>query len=314
VRLPGYFKRVYGWAGASVIILSLDVFAGAVSIIPVADTSLLEFFPSNNIGGAIELIAGTGENLTRHRPLIKFDVAGQLPTGARVTAAQLVLEVTKVPQNGFAFAEYGLHRMLKDWGEGNKVSSTNCMSCAGSGWPASTNEACWLDAFTDAPGDWTEPGAQATNDYVALPASVATVYKEADNPYIFVSTPKMIADAQLWLDRPATNFGWMLLCQTEDVAFSARRFGSREHPISPPLLQISFLAPPVFERVEKLPGQFNLYFTQLPDQSYRVESRTNISPGVWQTFATFPANGSTNNIIVADANPLPQRFFRLVSY
>jgi len=313
VRAPGTLRRAINRT-ASLLLLASNSFAASVSLIPIADTSLLEFFPSNNIGGAIELIAGTSENLTRHRPLIKFDVAGNLPAGARVTSAQFVVEVTKVPQNGFAFAEYGLHRMLKNWGEGDKVSSTNCMSCAGSGQPASTNEACWLDSFTDAPGDWTEPGAQATNDYVAQAASTATIYKEADNPYTFISTPTMIADVQLWLDQPSTNFGWMLRCQTEEIAFSARRFGSREHPGSPPLLHISFLIPPRFTRIEKLPGQFNLYFTQQPDQSYRIESRSALGIGSWQTFATFPANGSTNVIVVADATAAPHKFFRLVSY
>jgi hypothetical protein len=103
----------------------------SVSLTPVADTTLIEFLPANNLGGGTELLGGTSENLTRHRPLIKFDVAGSLPPGARVTGAQFVIEVTKVPKNGFAFADYGLHRMLKDWGEGDKLSPTNCTSCDG---------------------------------------------------------------------------------------------------------------------------------------------------------------------------------------
>jgi hypothetical protein len=314
VRFVGIHPLAFIASVIGSLLFTGSVTAASVTLHPVADTSLIEFLPGNNLGGGPELIAGTGENLARHRPLIRFDVAGNLPAGARVTSAQFIVDVTKVPQNGFAFADYGLHRMLKPWGEGNQVSPTNCTSCAGWGAPATHNEASWLDAFAYAPGDWTAPGAQPTNDFVAAPATAATIYKEADNPYVFGSTPALVSDVQLWLDRPGTNFGWMLLCQAEEVAFSARRFGAREHPVSPPRLQISFLAPPAFDRVEKLPGQLNLYFTQLPDQGYRVESRTALGVGGWQTFANFPANGNTNSIVVADANPAAQRFFRLVSY
>jgi hypothetical protein len=61
----------------------------------------------------------------------------------------------------------------------------------------------------------------------------------------------LVADVQLWLDQPGSNFGWMLLCQSEGTAFSARRFGSRENPFTTPALAIEFLLPPRIETIHR---------------------------------------------------------------
>jgi len=51
-----------------------------------------------------------------------------------------------------------------------------------------------------------------------------------------------VADVQSWVDNPASNFGWMLMSESEDVPGTARRFGSREtSPV--PTLVVTF-APP----------------------------------------------------------------------
>src|SRR5262249_3123121 len=46
--------------------------------------------------------------------------------------------------------------------------------------------------------------------------------------YVWSSTPQLVADAQDWLNQPATNFGWCL--KTNEQEASAKRFDSREHP------------------------------------------------------------------------------------
>jgi len=73
--------------------------AEVVSLAPVADTSLFEYSPDNNIGGAPFVTAGvTGENAgnSKSRGLLKFDLAPAIPAGARINAARLVLQVTKI--------------------------------------------------------------------------------------------------------------------------------------------------------------------------------------------------------------------------
>ena len=48
----------------------------------------------------------------------------------------------------------------------------------------------------------------------------------------------MVADAQSWLDNPASNFGWLVLGD-ETGAATAKRFDTRESA-SPPILTIEF--------------------------------------------------------------------------
>src|SRR5207249_7454081 len=57
------------------------------------------------------------------------------------------------------------------------------------------------------------------------------------------------ADAQAWLNNPATNFGWMLITESERTPESARRFGSREDPSHAPVLVIGYLVPSITTQI-----------------------------------------------------------------
>src|SRR5437773_1149822 len=76
--------------------------AFTTNLLAAADTSLMEPFPTNNLGGMNVLLAGTGENLKRHRALLRFDVAAQLPAGSKIKTARLTLELAWYPANGYA--------------------------------------------------------------------------------------------------------------------------------------------------------------------------------------------------------------------
>ena len=65
-----------------------------------------------------------------------------------------------------------------------------------------------------------------------------------ESPYEFESTFDTVADLQLWLNHPENNFGWMLISQSEDTPFTARRFNSREEPFgNVPFLTVDFEVP-----------------------------------------------------------------------
>jgi hypothetical protein len=70
------------------------------------------------------------------------------------------------------------------------------------------------------------PGGQAGLDYVAVPVAITPVF-DVDG-YQFGPTPGLTGDVQFWLENPGQNFGWMLICQQENLQFTARRYGSRE--------------------------------------------------------------------------------------
>ena len=100
--------------------------AGAeeVAVLPsVRDATLVESATgalANGSGPAI--FAGRTSQAVepRRRALLAFDVSRALPAGARIIAAELVLELT--PSNPQP-AEIAVHRVLADWGEGASSAS-----------------------------------------------------------------------------------------------------------------------------------------------------------------------------------------------
>src|SRR5437762_2179927 len=91
-----------GW----VIILAAFIpacFGAYTNIVPIADTTLSENYPSNNFGAMKFVNSGTTQNLTKNRALFAFDIAGAIPQGSKIKAAGLTLEVTKLPADGYAF-------------------------------------------------------------------------------------------------------------------------------------------------------------------------------------------------------------------
>ena len=70
MRLSGKLKWAFKCAAAGLVLLVNGSFAASISLLPIADTSLLEYFPSNNIGGAIELIAGLHDHQLAADPMI----------------------------------------------------------------------------------------------------------------------------------------------------------------------------------------------------------------------------------------------------
>ena len=286
--------------------------AATADITSVADTTLSENYANHNLGGVAFVNSGTTQNLTRNRGLFRFDVAGSIPAGSLITSASLTLEVIKQPADGYTFADFGLYRLLQSWGEGDKTSPTNGLN-PGSGSAATAGEATWFYryAFTNA---WSAPGAAATNDHVEFPSATQTIYSIGDSPYTFGPSPELTADLQFWLDHPAGNFGWILICQDEASAFTARRFASREDTNRPPHLQIEYLVPPSVDQVSKVGSQFNLSFVAQPGQNYSVQFRDAAASGIWQLLQTVDPQTNLTRVAVADPASAPQRFYRIISY
>ena len=286
--------------------------AASTSVIPIADTTLSENWPSNNLGGLTFVNSGTTQNFTKNRGLYKFDVAAAIPAHSRINSARLVVEVTKQPADDQHSSDFGLHRMLQPWGEGNKISPTNSVN-QGQGSPATDGEATWYYrfAFTNS---WAAPGAAPTNDYVAAASAAQTVYGLIDSPYTWGSTAQMIADVQFWLDNPSANFGWALVCQAEATDFTARRFASREDTNYPPSLNIDFIPPPQILSVWLQSNQFTLVFAGEGGQSYFAEYRDSLlTNSNWNLLTNIGSLSTTTNVVVTDSLPLsnPNRFYRV---
>jgi hypothetical protein len=273
--------------------------------ISVADTSLLEINPTNNLGGFAGMNGGTTQEFKKTRALLRFDLTS-LPTNAIILAASLKLEVTREPDETPNNTPFGLHRMLRSWGEGDKSPVTQ----PGKGLPASPGEATWECAFhpTNA---WSVPGGAPDVDYSSVESSSQFIYGIGESPYYFETTPELVGDVTTWVRNPIVNFGWMLLCNDEASNFTARRFGTREDISYSPELEVHYLIPPQIGSVQKFPGHFNFHFQAHAGQTYEIEYRTSLTSGNWQTLAQvgpFPANTS---VWVVDSSGAPQRFYRL---
>lgn len=277
---------------------------------PVADTSLLEVAPTNNLGGYPGMNAGTTQEYKKTRALTRFDLSS-LPTNTLVLSAMLQVEVTRQPDEPPNNTTFGLHRMLRPWGEGNKSPAGQQ---AGKGLPASPGEATWECAFHPT-NTWTAPGGAADADFSSVESASQFIYGTGESPYRFETTPELVADVTAWVRQPAVNFGWMLLCNEEGVNFTARRFSTREDTVnSPPFLQVEYLVPPRFDSIQKTAGQCELRFLAAASQSYVVEYREMLTAGDWQPLTEIPPSLQSTNLLVVDTNPTPQRFYRLNTF
>jgi hypothetical protein len=205
--------------------------AGIVNINPSKDNTLYEYDSldgdrSNALG--FHFFAGeTGMNELR-RGVLAFDIARNVPSGSTITAVSLSVNMSRTPTNTAYVVE--LHRLLADWGEGTSVAPGE----EGDGAPATPNDATWRHRFFDTMF-WSAQGG----DFSATVSASQMVGQVGQYTW---SSAQMVADVQVWLDNPASNFGWLMLGDETAIA-TAKRFDTRESA-SPPMLTIEFTRAP----------------------------------------------------------------------
>jgi hypothetical protein len=280
--------------GGFFISTSFVSIAATRTFIPSADASLLEVSPSNSMGGFRGMNSGTTQNGPRTRALLRFDLS-VLPTNTVIQSAQLTVQVTQQPVDGYDFTVFGLHRMFRPWGEGTNVP----VQFPGQGVAAAAGDATWLHAFfpTNA---WSVPGGLAGVDFSPAQSSFETIYDVANSPYIFPSTPELVDDVTLWISHPSTNFGWMLLCGDEFARFTARRYGTREDANNFPVLELKYLVPPVLQISRTNAHQVEIRFTAWAGHTYTIQSRASAKSGTWKTLKTIPAAPTNYTAVVLD--------------
>ena len=173
--------------------------------------------------GRVDVIS-TGE---LRRGVIAFNIAAAVPAGATITSVRLTLNMSRTTTG---LQPVSLHRLLADWGEAGSVAPGG----GGNGAPAQPGDATWLHRFYNTVL-WTRAGG----DFVATAST--TIQVGLAGQYTFLSTPGMVADAQSWLDTPATNFGWIVI-GNESVLATAKRFDTKENIIAStrPALTVDF--------------------------------------------------------------------------
>ena len=274
------------------------------SLVPVADTCLIEIAPDNNMGGATYFNAGANMHGSRNRGLIQFDLS-EIPSGSVITSAVVSVSVVGVPTDGPTASVFELHRMLRSWGEGSELP----IDGAGRGFAATTNEATWNDRFAFANAPWLNPGGEEGVDYSSDVTTAKTISDE--NYYTFPESQTAV-DVQYWLDNPDQNFGWMLKTEDESVVSSARRFGSREDPSNTPLLDVSFIPATHIDTPTVSGNQMKFSFVAFAQQNYVVEYRDAIG-AAWNVLTNIAPQTAKTNINVVDGFLGAQRFYRVTA-
>ena len=223
------------------ILQTLPAFSASFVTTSVADTSIYQNHPDDNLGGTT-LVSGTNQQFSNSRALFRFDLSA-LPADAVVTSVQVALYVTRQPDpdqhGGPVNSDFSLYRALQNWTEGTGGVVT--------GSPAATGDTTWNDLHYNAVAgaNWATPGGQIGTDFANVPSATTSLGNVG--LYLWGSSPGLVADVQSWLSSPSSNYGFALISASENVAGSARRFASREQPgggIPAPRLTVTYLSTP----------------------------------------------------------------------
>jgi len=220
-----------------------------VSIVADKDNTLYEDINgafSNALGDLFVGRNAFGQGGIR-RALLHFDVAGNVPAGAVVLEAELVMEITNAIASQPDVTTF--HRVTQDWGEGTSGGPAGgAGSGGGFGAPSTTGDATWLHTFYST-STWTTPGgdfAPTASFNMVLPVTPAPMQSLQTST---ANQPGLIADVQDMLDDDANNFGWLMNFDTTAPSWFARRLGSRESAGVKPTLNVTYLLPGEATRV-----------------------------------------------------------------
>jgi hypothetical protein len=249
-----------GLAAALTLILLGVVASGSLmgaSECAAAETVVLEATQDNTIysesadtsnGAGIYLFCGVTNIGEKRRALLLFDVAGNVPEGATITSASLVLVVNRQPTS-FAPSSISVYRCMSSWGEAGSDATAN----EGQGAPAQPGDATWTYRDYDTVV-WTTPGGD-----ILLPLSAAVAVPGLGT--YALEGANMVADVQDMLDNPADNFGWIVLGE-EAQSRTALRLPSREFTTQKSRPQLSIEYEPKVPADESSMGRLKSAYDQ----------------------------------------------------
>ncbi len=294
---PGRFALL----GLFAVITLDSTYGDSITLAPSADTSIIGSFPDNNLGANSNLVAGGNGSGFPNRALLRFDLANQIPANAIIQSVVLTMKVVTVPGGGGIDSVFELRRALLDWAEGTGKGNT--------GNPANHAETTW-DYRSYPATPWTLPGGAVSNDFSGT--SSASRLVGAQGSYAFGSTTNLIADIRQWALNPATNFGWVLMSESENTAFTSRRFGSREDSANSPLLEINYTLPIEIRNAEVAGDQVRFSFPASAGNRYLIQYQDSLAPGIWLTLTNFGTQINSTNLIALDRiNANAHRFYRV---
>ncbi|MDB6026776.1 MAG: hypothetical protein JWM68_2999 [Verrucomicrobiales bacterium] len=295
--------------------VSLPSFAATIVLNPVADTTLIQSSPNNNMGAQFFVNAGGSQQtnlagiVMKNRGLFQFDFRS-IPVGSKIRSVSLTLEVVLQQTEPPTPSNFDLHRVLRPWGEG---TNTGTLQKPGQGAPATTGEATWNNRLALTTNAWTVPGAASPDDFSPVVSASAAVFDSHDSPYHFGTSPGLEADVQFWLNNPQLNYGWIFISESEGEIFTARRFGSREDPDNAPALAIDFFPPPQIQSPQIVSNRIQFSFIAESDQSYIVQATGSLPSTNWTLVTNIAPAPTATNVTISQALSTGQQFYRVIA-
>jgi hypothetical protein len=266
--------------------------AGGLTKAPAADTTITEQYPGTPQGGNATITAGThgaGVGYASSRALLQFNLNGSIPSNAVVTATTLNMKVIKTGPGIPPATTMDLRKMLRTWGE---------------------SSATWSNCLPSTP--WSTNGAAAPVDFSS--AVSQTISVSGAGSYSYASNPNLVADVQSWVSNPGSNFGWIIISESQGTPSTLCLFGSREDPADAPSLIAQFTipaTPPMLAPTTIAANQFQFNFNVESNRSYAVEYCGEMPGTNWNVLTTFAPLPSAANVLVSDPLTGSNRFYRV---
>lgn len=188
-----------------------------VSIAAQRDATIYEPAPDLAANGAGQfLFAGRTNQGLRRRALVRFDIAALVPSGATITSARLVMNISQA--NG-GNRVVSIHRALSPWTTG--LSDPDLTESLGA--PPLAGDTTWLHASFDPAGAsvaWTTAGG----DYAATASAALNTTTAGLQVW---QSAGLLDDVRSFAADGGSNLGWFLVAD-ESVAGTARRFDSAD--------------------------------------------------------------------------------------
>ncbi len=229
-RFPSHFSLIISTFTLALSPLgSSAAQADVVTLVPTADNTLYESLTgADSNGGGQYIFVGRVATGERRRALLRFDLSS-IPARSTINSARLQLNMSRTIAGA---TNVTLHRVLRDWSEGD----VDAPGQEGGGADSQPGSTTWI--HTSFPDQlWSSAGGDFD------PLARATTSVNGVGNYVWQSN-EMAADVADWVQSPSQNFGW-LLRGNESVATTAKRFGSSENLIATqqPTLRVDFTPP-----------------------------------------------------------------------
>lgn len=300
-----------------------SLFAAQVVVPCAADTSLWERDPDDNLGGMELLPAGTvgkDGNWKNSRLLMKFDIGAHVPAGAIIQSATIGFHVVRVPdpmdEPGPVLSTFYGSRVLRDWGEGDKVNGGDPTRPLQNTTEATEGDATWNNRFHGvAGGEWFEPGGEPFETDFSEDSEYRFIFFMSGVPddYAVALHSRGVADVQEWLDTPTSNFGWVFRTQNELAGYSARIIASREHGTVEwrPTLTVDYTMPLEISEIALAGDTVTVRFPAEPGKTYVPEFRSSFAEEWGDLGPLGPLNEAGELEFTRSVSAEPAAFYRV---